>query len=163
MVKFLKADGGGINPGLSGLLISIPALTGSLLRIPFAAWVDTTGGRKPFIILLILATVGIAGIYLLLASGAAIANFYLLLFFGLLAGCGIATFSVGIGQTSYWFKQSEQGSALGKYAGIGNLGTWNIQPDTSGFPSGISGTGEYLSRLAYFHDGRPGALHPSGL
>ena len=28
------------------LLVAVPALSGSLLRIPFAAWVDTTGGRK---------------------------------------------------------------------------------------------------------------------
>jgi NNP family nitrate/nitrite transporter-like MFS transporter len=37
-----------------------------------------------------------------------------------LCGCGIATFSVGIGQVSYWFPRSEQGRALGTYAGIGN-------------------------------------------
>ena len=36
-----------------------------------------------------------------------------ILFFGFLSGCGIATFSVGIGQTSYWFPQKKQGNALG--------------------------------------------------
>ncbi|MDZ7777860.1 MAG: MFS transporter [Bacteroidales bacterium] len=45
----------------------------------------------------------------------------LVLFFGFLSGCGIATFSVGIGQTSYWFPQKKQGMALGTYAGLGNL------------------------------------------
>lgn len=38
-----------------------------------------------------------------------------------MSGCGIATFSVGIGQTAYWFPRSEQGWALGVYAGLGNL------------------------------------------
>jgi NNP family nitrate/nitrite transporter-like MFS transporter len=39
----------------------------------------------------------------------------------LLSGCGIATFSVGISQVSYWFPQKKQGFALGTYAGLGNL------------------------------------------
>ncbi|MEW5938647.1 MAG: MFS transporter, partial [Chloroflexota bacterium] len=37
------------------------------------------------------------------------------------SGCGIATFSPGIAQVSYWFPQSRQGFALGMFAGIGNL------------------------------------------
>ena len=36
-----------------GFLVAMPALSGSLLRIPFSAWVDTTGGRKPFLVLLV--------------------------------------------------------------------------------------------------------------
>ena len=45
----------------------------------------------------------------------------LLLFLGVLSGCGAATFSVGISQVAYWFPKSRQGSALGNYAGVGNL------------------------------------------
>ncbi len=37
-------------PVAIGFLVAMPALSGSLLRIPFAALVDTTGGRKPFLI-----------------------------------------------------------------------------------------------------------------
>ena len=51
-----------------GLLIAIPSLTGSLLRIPFGAWVDTTGGKKPFLILLILSLIGIIGMSCLLVA-----------------------------------------------------------------------------------------------
>ena len=47
-----------LDPILIGLLVAIPSLSGSLLRIPFGAWVDTTGGRKPFLILLWLSVVG---------------------------------------------------------------------------------------------------------
>lgn len=113
----------GISPALAGLLISIPNLSGSLLRIPFAAMVDTNGGRRPFLILLVLSIIGILGLYVIMTrSPAVIENSYpLLLLFGILGGCGIATFSVGIGQTSYWFPQNRQGRALGAYAGIGNL------------------------------------------
>ncbi|MBN2553288.1 MAG: MFS transporter [Spirochaetales bacterium] len=113
----------GLTAGLAGLLIAVPNLSGSILRIPFSAMVDTTGGRRPFLILLSLSTAGILGIYLVLALGQASieAIFPLLLIFGVLGGCGVATFSVGISQTSYWFSQSKQGTALGTYAGIGNL------------------------------------------
>lgn len=33
-----------LSPMAVGFLIAMPALSGSLLRIPFAAWVETTGG-----------------------------------------------------------------------------------------------------------------------
>jgi len=113
----------GLTPALAGLLISIPNLTGSLLRIPFSAMVDTTGGRRPFLILLGLSIVGVAGVFVLLSQpDPVIARLFpLLLAAGGLGGCGIATFSVGISQTAYWFPQRLQGTALGSYAGIGNL------------------------------------------
>ncbi len=114
-----------LSPVLVGLLVAMPMLSGSLLRIPFSAWVDTTGGRKPFLVLLILSMVGMAGITWLLYTfypDRLTAGFYpLVLLLGLLSGCGIATFSVGIGQVSYWFPQARQGWALGTYAGIGNI------------------------------------------
>ncbi|MDF1566544.1 MAG: MFS transporter [Spirochaetaceae bacterium] len=121
-VGFLK-EGAGVTPALAGLLISIPNLSGSLLRIPFSAMVDTTGGRKPFLILLLISLSGILGLAVLISlAGEDIGRFYpWLLAFGILAGCGSATFSVGISQTSYWFPQSRQGTALGIYAGVGNL------------------------------------------
>src|SRR5680860_707769 len=50
-----------------GLLVAMPNLSGSLLRIPFGAWVDTSGGRKPFLILLALSAVGMAGLAALLS------------------------------------------------------------------------------------------------
>nr|DAD54308.1 TPA_exp: hypothetical protein CAETHG_RS02090_2 [Clostridium autoethanogenum DSM 10061] len=56
-----------LNPILLALLIAIPNLSGSLLRIPFAAWVDVDGGRKPFITLLILSIIGMTGLYIVMA------------------------------------------------------------------------------------------------
>ena len=113
-----------LSPAEKGLLLSIASLTGSLLRIPFAAWVDTNGGKKPILTLLIIALLGMLGILFMLFNlepDAIKAKLGLLLFFGAMAGCGIATFSPGVGQTSYWFSQSHQGKALGIYAGVGNL------------------------------------------
>lgn len=121
-VKFKEAMD--LTPAMLGLLIAIPALSGSLLRIPFGAWVDTTGGKKPFFILMLLSVIGLGGVTLLLYTSYpdGMKGMYgLVLLFGFLSGCGIATFSVGIGQTSYWYPRNKQGMALGTFAGIGNL------------------------------------------
>jgi NNP family nitrate/nitrite transporter-like MFS transporter len=114
-----------LSPVAVGFLIAMPALSGSLLRIPFSAWVDISGGRKPFLTLLSLSVVGMAGL------AGVVAFFYpnrmtpgmypVLLILALLCGCGIATFSVGAGQTAYWFPQKKQGVALAVFGGIGNL------------------------------------------
>ncbi len=113
-----------LSPVTLGFALASPLLSGSLLRIPFSSWVDTTGGRKPFLVLLSLSTLGMVGLLLLFnfttADHLLPGSFSLLLVLGVLCGCGIATFSVGVGQVSYWFPQSEQGLALGIYAGLGN-------------------------------------------
>lgn len=115
----------GLSPMQVGLLVAVPALSGSLLRIPFAAWVDTTGGRKPFLVLLALSLMGMLGLTGLINTagleGLGRGAYPLLLLLGFLCGCGIATFSVGIGQVAYWFPQRQQGRALALYAGVGNL------------------------------------------
>ncbi|BAI81533.1 nitrate/nitrite extrusion protein [Deferribacter desulfuricans SSM1] len=109
---------------LLGLLVAAPNLTGSLLRIPFGAWVDRVGGKKPMLTLLFLSVIGMAGLTLVLyfyyPEKISIKMYPIIFIFGLLSGCGIATFSVGIPQTSYWFPQKKQGFALGTYAGLGN-------------------------------------------
>ncbi len=122
---FRLQDAMHLSPLLVGLLVAAPSLSGSLLRIPFAAWVDVTGGRRPFLVLLCLSLLGMAGLWLLIATrypaGMTPGLYPLLFVLGLLCGCGIATFTVGISQVAYWFPQSRQGWALGVYAGLGNL------------------------------------------
>jgi len=122
--KNLK-DGMELTPLMVGFLVAMPSLSGSLLRIPFAAWVDSTGGRKPFLVLLALSFLGMLGVTWLIFTYVPDrldrSLYPALLILGLISGCGIATFSVGVGQVSYWFPQNRQGSALGIYAGIGNL------------------------------------------
>ena len=114
-----------LSPLALGFLIAMPALSGSLLRIPFSAWVDATGGRKPFLVLLALSIAGMAGVWFIVATrypdGLTPSLYPVLLGLGALCGSGIATFSVGISQVSYWFPQARQGRALAIYAGVGNL------------------------------------------
>ncbi|MHB0989059.1 MAG: MFS transporter [Bellilinea sp.] len=115
----------GLTPLQVGFLVAMPSLSGSLLRIPFAAWVDTAGGRKPFLVLLTTSIVGMTGLAVLITlyypDHLTPAMTPLLFVLGALVGCGIATFSVGIAQVSYWFPKARQGTALGTFAGIGNL------------------------------------------
>lgn len=113
----------GLSPFAAGILAAIPALTGSLLRIPFGAAVDRVGGKRPFLTLLAVTNVGVIALLLLLATrypDRMGGTYPLLLLIGVLIGCGIATFSVGIGQVSYWYPDKDQGGALGIYAGMGN-------------------------------------------
>ncbi len=114
-----------LGPMTISILVAAPALSGSLLRIPFSAWVDTTGGRKPFLVLMVLSLVGMAGLFVVIdflyPARLTPALYPLLLLLGVLCGCGIATFSVGISQVAYWFPQAKQGRALAIFAGVGNL------------------------------------------
>jgi NNP family nitrate/nitrite transporter-like MFS transporter len=115
----------GLGPLALGFLVATPSLSGSLLRVPFSAWVDTSGGRKPFLWLLSLSVVGMVGLSLvarfLYPAHLTYASYPLLMVLGVLSGCGIATFSVGISQVSYWFQQWKQGRALAIFAGVGNV------------------------------------------
>jgi NNP family nitrate/nitrite transporter-like MFS transporter len=112
-----------MGPFWLGLLASCPALTGSLLRIPFGAMVDRYGGKITILVLLGLAAIGVAGITMMfaLAPTPTSTHYPFFLLFGILCGCGIAIFSVGIPSVSYWYPQKKQGRALALYAGLGNL------------------------------------------
>jgi MFS transporter, NNP family, nitrate/nitrite transporter len=146
-----------LSPMALGFLVAMPALSGSLLRIPFSAWVDTTGGRKPFLVLLMLSALGMAGVWFVVATrypdNLTPSLYPLLLVLGLFCGCGIATFSVGISQVSYWFPQQRQGTALAVYAGVGNLapGVFSLLMPFAIGSLGLAGA--YLAWLAFLVTG----------
>lgn len=106
-----------------GVLVAMPQLSGSLLRIPIGAASDRYGGKRPILILLSLSLVGMAGLAYLLRTcypASMGSKLYLVLLMGFLSGCGGATFSAAVTQTAYWFPRKAQGSALGIVAGLGN-------------------------------------------
>jgi MFS family permease len=80
-----------------GLLVAAPQLTGSLLRIPFGAWVDRVGGRLPMLTLFALSLVGMWGLVFILLTVKTLtfAAYPIVIMFGFLSGCGVASFSVG--------------------------------------------------------------------
>jgi NNP family nitrate/nitrite transporter-like MFS transporter len=101
-----------------GILVAIPVLTGSLLRIPFAALVDNIGGKRVLIIQLIVTVIGLLGLFVVFTLR--YISFEILILLGILAGVGISTFSPGITFVSYWYPKKRQGTALGIYGGLGN-------------------------------------------
>ncbi len=149
-----------LGPVMIGLLVAMPSLSGSLLRIPFSAWVDSAGARKPFLVLLVLSIAGMVGMLIATASLGHeyhghfdAGTFIVLSVLGLLCGCGIATFSVGISQVSYWHPQARQGHALGIYAGVGNLapGLFSLLMPLAFSRWGLSGS--YLAWLLFLTAG----------
>jgi NNP family nitrate/nitrite transporter-like MFS transporter len=96
------------------ILVAIPVLTGSLLRLPVGMATDWFGGRPLFTALLVFTAIP-----LFLLSFATAYWQYLVL--GLLIGLSGTSFAIGIAYTSAWFPQKRQGTALGIF-GAGNTG-----------------------------------------
>ncbi|MFA7585271.1 MAG: MFS transporter [Novosphingobium sp.] len=104
----------GLSETQYGLLIGLPILSGSLLRVVLGVWADQIGGRR------LLAGVMLAG---------AIATFLLTYaqdypqFLLAALGVGIAggSFSIGVTYVSKFFPPEQQGLALGIF-GAGNVG-----------------------------------------
>jgi NNP family nitrate/nitrite transporter-like MFS transporter len=96
------------------VLVALPVLTGSLLRLPMGMATDWFGGRPLFTALLATSAVP-----LLLLTRATAYWHHLVL--GLFIGLAGTSFAIGIAYTSAWFPQRLQGTALGIF-GAGNTG-----------------------------------------
>jgi MFS transporter, NNP family, nitrate/nitrite transporter len=97
-----------------GLLIAMPVLTGSLIRLPMGMWTDRFGGRIVFVILM-LSTV----IPIWLLSYAKV--YWQFLVLSLFVGIAGGSFTVGIAYCARWFAKDKQGLAMGIF-GAGNTG-----------------------------------------
>ena len=110
-------DGTQVQAGLKGLLIGMPILTGSLLRVPLGGMLsDRFGGRRVALLLLtflfaplLLAWLGPAGIGTLVPASL------------MLGGAG-ASFAVVLPLASRWYPAERQGLVMG-IAAAGNSGT----------------------------------------
>jgi len=97
-----------------GVLIGIPVLTGSIMRLPLGVLTDKFGGRPVYAILMMLSAIPM---YLL--GHANTYNQYMLYSLGF--GMTGTSFAVGIAFSSVWFSKERQGTALGIF-GAGNAG-----------------------------------------
>jgi len=104
----------GLNETQFGILVALPVLTGSLIRLPLGMWTDRFGGRIVFFILM-LSTV----IPIWLISRAT--EFWHFLVTGLFVGLAGGSFTVGIAYCARWFPRHRQGLAMGIF-GMGNTG-----------------------------------------
>ncbi|HXG22952.1 MAG TPA: MFS transporter, partial [Chthonomonadales bacterium] len=96
------------------LLIAVPVLLGSIIRLPMGMLADRFGGRIVFGLLLLF--IAISAFMLSFAR-----SYTDLLFWALLVGMAGTSFSVGVAFASKWFSPQRQGFALGVY-GAGNIG-----------------------------------------
>lgn len=97
-----------------GLLIGIPILTGSLMRLPLGVLTDRLGGRWVLTALMVLSALP------LLALSRA-SSFTAFLWCSLGFGLAGASFAVGVAYVSLFYPRDRQGTALGIF-GIGNAG-----------------------------------------
>jgi NNP family nitrate/nitrite transporter-like MFS transporter len=99
----------------TSILIAIPVVLGSLLRIPVGAMTDRLGGRRMFALLL-----GVSAVPALLLGYAD--SYWTLLGVAFLLGIAGSSFAVGVPFVSRWYAKERQGFAVGIY-GMGNIGT----------------------------------------
>ncbi|HET6147082.1 MAG TPA: nitrate/nitrite transporter [Polyangia bacterium] len=95
-------------------LTAIAVLSGSIWRLPFGIWTDRVGGRRLFILLLL-----ISAIPCFLVSRTT--TFHGLLACAFFFGIAGNSFSVGIAWNAAWAGRQRQGFALGTF-GAGNVG-----------------------------------------
>ena len=109
-------DGTHVQAGLKGLLIGIPILTGSLLRVPLGMLSDRFGGRKVALWLLAFLFVP------LLLAWRAPASVGMLVPVSVMLGTAGASFAVVLPLASRWYPAERQGLVMG-IAAAGNSGT----------------------------------------
>lgn len=104
----------GLNETQFGVLIAMPVLTGSLIRLPLGMWTDRFGGRIVFFVLMLSTVVPIW----MISLGT---EFWHYLVTGLFVGVAGGSFTVGIAYCARWFPRNRQGLAMGIF-GAGNTG-----------------------------------------
>jgi MFS transporter, NNP family, nitrate/nitrite transporter len=103
-----------LNETQFGILVAMPVLTGSLIRLPLGMWTDRYGGRVVFFVLMLSTVIPIW----MISWGR---EFWHFLLTGLFVGVAGGSFTVGIAYCARWFPKHRQGLAMGIF-GVGNTG-----------------------------------------
>jgi MFS transporter, NNP family, nitrate/nitrite transporter len=105
-----------LSPAEKGLMVAIPILSGSLLRVPIGLLSDRFGGKRVGIVML-------AFLFLPLLMGWQLgSSLPALLATGLMLGTAGASFAVALPLASRWYPPQRQGLVMG-IAAAGNSGT----------------------------------------
>ena len=105
----------GFNQTQYGILIALPVLSGSLIRVPLGILTDKFGGR---IVLFTLMILSVPTIFLMRYAN----QYWHFLVIGLVMGLAGGSFSVGTPYVARWFPKHQQGVAMGIF-GAGNAGS----------------------------------------
>jgi len=104
----------GLSDTQFGLLVGMPILTGSLVRMLLGIWTDRLGGRLVYTITMLAAA--LATFLLTFAT-----TYSQMLIAALGVGLAGGSFAVGVAYVSRFYPASRQGTALGIF-GVGNVG-----------------------------------------
>jgi NNP family nitrate/nitrite transporter-like MFS transporter len=110
------SDAAGLDAAQKGMMVAIPVLTGSLLRLPLGILSDRVGGRRVGICILLFL---FAPLLLGSRMGSAVGSIYIL---GATLGVAGASFAVVLPLASRWYPPERQGLVMG-IAAAGNSGT----------------------------------------
>ncbi|WP_433873506.1 MFS transporter [Saccharopolyspora sp. CA-218241] len=126
MVLFLSPEIGlGFTAGEKYLLVCVPTLVGSLLRLPYSAAVARFGGRNWTVLsTAVLLVPTLLALHFVRQPGTPLWVFLLI---GALTGLGGGNFASSMTNIAHFFPRRHQGWALGLNAGGGNLGVAVIQ------------------------------------
>ena len=105
----------GLNETQTGILMAVPVLSGSLIRVPLGIWTDKFGGR---IVMFVLMLLSVPAIFLMSYS----THYWHFIAIGLMMGLAGGSFSVGTPYVARWFPKEQQGLAMGIF-GAGNAGS----------------------------------------
>jgi NNP family nitrate/nitrite transporter-like MFS transporter len=97
-----------------GLLVGMPILTGSLVRMLLGIWTDRLGGRLVYTLTMLASA--LATVLLAFAT-----TYTQMLIAALGVGLAGGSFAVGVAYVSRFYPASRQGTALGIF-GVGNVG-----------------------------------------
>ena len=126
----------GFNQTQYGILIALPVLSGSLIRVPLGILTDKYGGR---IVLFALMIISVPAIFLMQYA----TEYWHFLIIGLLMGLAGGSFSVGTPYVARWFPKEQQGMAMVFFFSVNSCsavnkflaawlitvyGTWQIVP-----------------------------------
>jgi NNP family nitrate/nitrite transporter-like MFS transporter len=109
-------DALGLSEVQLAVMIAVPVLMGSLMRIPLGLLTDRLGGRIVFTALMAFTLLPLTALAIWHDS------FVTVIVFGFFLGFAGASFAVGVPFVSRWYPRARQGSALGVY-GVGMGGT----------------------------------------
>jgi NNP family nitrate/nitrite transporter-like MFS transporter len=110
------SDAVGLDAAQKGMMVAIPVLAGSLLRLPLGVLSDRVGGRRVGIVMLLFLIVPLTLGWRMASS---IGSIYLL---GTMLGTAGASFAVVLPLASRWYPPERQGLVMG-IAAAGNSGT----------------------------------------
>jgi NNP family nitrate/nitrite transporter-like MFS transporter len=110
------SEAAGLSQSQKGLVVAVPILAGSLLRVPVGLLVDRFGGKR-------VGMLHLAFLFVPLALASQMTpSLATLLAIGAMLGAAGASFSIALPLASRWFPPERQGLAMG-VAAAGNSGT----------------------------------------